>query len=1366
MLSISKYIVEYTSHKDSKLGDYDRFDFPVDPPKELMFHTFSNFANTEPVMHPEIDELANFFSYERFGVHHIVFPTTEETTKHTVVPIDTARMRFPAGSMTRELTTFQKQHQRAWRTFDTANKIPSQRGVARIVNYNPLFRYQLSGMAPKVRFVDVLLRTILNTIADLKAGRGNNVHVIHIPLSPREYRYQDFVRAFDGFKRETVLHPEDYQYIFLMQLFTYIHAEASHSVFDELPPNWYDDVFVMFTSGKNQVTWNLKTIVELNPKNGMLKRMIRQIAKLSMSNYTDVTEQVPVGLLHVSNNTTESNFATAVDPEIIPTTNAQNEAFLEETLGEAEDFITNHETFSDAQKDRHRKLLKASMDIPFGDTGMSMKEILTQVPTETLPDGALTCFKPHEVTDASLLKSRVDKFDDHYIKHHMARETAQNLFFFTRLGMIPQSIESEDSIDKLTHLRKFKVTYVGPDGARHVQRFEIYIPDERGVMQINGTPKQFKKQLINHPIVKVNQSRVNLVSDHIKSIVDRIGTVSNSFYPYFSKMLDNLDAKVELDFGISNIEELKMPFEWTQIARRLASVTVTKGSVVTYIEGNPERLGALRKTDPEIVTQYGHCIGTRTQTGKPKCYLHLDTAGVLTILEDSEGSPAVLTSNLIDYFMDFGMKKTMKPLSEWVTLKILDQNFPLGFVLAYQYGLRHMLSYVGVDYSFIPKRKSKSHLAPSDIRIEFADGTLIVPRYPIIHGLLFSGLTRYSFKDIEFEQMETPDPYQIALERKGVSINYLRGIRSFFQMFISPDVRRSLVALGEPTNMKDLMLRVCSMLVTEDHPEPSAIINFRTRGVSKMNAILYNEMSRQYATWSNKSRGHSNKFTLKPGVVAARIVKDELCCPVDIINPIHDLKGINNCSYAGFGGRSSDTFMTRDRRYPKDGPGTLSDANVDNSGVGVSTQFSVDPNIVDASGFMRPKDISNVTSAELLSCTSLVMPGVTCDDGKRMNFVNGQMSQYMPCAGYGVGHWTTGYDKVVSHRGSEVFAKAAEQDGVVETVDTKADLAVVRYKDGTKDTVFIGTRYMKNGGGGFYTTQKAQLAVTKGKKFKKGDILAYNPEFYEMFPGSTQVHLKLGHYTNIALLETEKTFEDSCYISEELSRKLTVEPNHDRTIMLSKHAAVHSIAAIGTHVEHTSPLLLFEENEIADGLVSKVADDPEALELLAKFNGKIPKAECYGTVVDIEILYNCDVSSMSSSMQKLVTTFTKKEKARAKYAKGTKSERKYLPPMKLNVTRIGITDLPEDSAVVIKFIIQHENPIGVSDKLVAGPSLKTTVHSVAKFQMVAIETGEIVDMMFGNKPIYGRITTSPYTVGFTERLFEHEQNAAVREFFA
>jgi hypothetical protein len=189
--------------------------------------------------------------------------------------------------------------------------------------------------------------------------------------------------------------------------------------------------------------------------------------------------------------------------------------------------------------------------------------------------------------------------------------------------------------------------------------------------------------------------------------------------------------------------------------------------------------------------------------------------------------------------------------------------------------------------------------------------------------------------------------------------------------------------MGEPTDLRDLLIRAVTLLTTSEHKDEASASNFRFRGVEQLTGIVYNEMARAFATYKNKGRGATNKFSMKEYQIKQRIAKEQLTENVSIINPIDDIKTYSKFSNAGSGGRSNDTFMITDRQFTEDQIGVVSEATVDNGKTGMNATLPANPTIVNTRGMVSSEDVQNLNPENVLSFTACLLPCATNDDGKR-----------------------------------------------------------------------------------------------------------------------------------------------------------------------------------------------------------------------------------------------------------------------------------------------------------------------------------------------------------------------------------------------
>lgn len=240
--------------------------------------------------------------------------------------------------------------------------------------------------------------------------------------------------------------------------------------------------------------------------------------------------------------------------------------------------------------------------------------------------------------------------------------------------------------------------------------------------------------------------------------------------------------------------------------------------------------------------------------------------------------------------------------------------------------------------------------------------------------------------------------------------------------------------------------------------------------------------------------------------------------------------------------------------------------------------------------------------------------------GKRANLASVQMSSVVPAAGYMAMPLRTGYESVVASRLGKDFAFSAKQDG--EVVRVTENFVAVKYEDGKKDGIKIG-RYHGPMAGKF-VSHNMLTDVTKGSKFKQGDVLAWNEGYFErdLFAKGNVV-MKTGIIATVALLESNDVLEDGSAISERASKMLRARLSKRRTFLLTFDQEVKNLAKVGDKLDYSSVL-----GTIVDTGIGSADYDDAAIAALAKLANTSPKSKLSGEVSNIEIAYMSLTSPM------------------------------------------------------------------------------------------------------------------------------------------
>lgn len=285
---------------------------------------------------------------------------------------------------------------------------------------------------------------------------------------------------------------------------------------------------------------------------------------------------------------------------------------------------------------------------------------------------------------------------------------------------------------------------------------------------------------------------------------------------------------------------------------------------------------------------------------------------------------------------------------------------------------------IALDTKYVPR--------PDDIGIRFKDKTLWFNRYPLKHSLIVAGLDSFNTEDYDFADFNSPEVYTAVMNDMGKSPNYLKGLDSFYDLFIDPITFNVLKQMHEPTTVRDIFIRASELLTTRDYRPAASSANYRIRGYEQFNYIVYNEMAQQIAAWQ-ASRGRSNNFTINPEAIYLRVVQNASMEPTASANPLQDIKLSASMTFAGAGGRTSESFVVEDRKFTEDSVGIMAMDTTDNQKVGMNAQLTLNSSIATTEGLCVEKDRKDMKPSDVFSIHTLLFPFGDKDDAKRLNCI-------------------------------------------------------------------------------------------------------------------------------------------------------------------------------------------------------------------------------------------------------------------------------------------------------------------------------------------------------------------------------------------
>ena len=389
--------------------------------------------------------------------------------------------------------------------------------------------------------------------------------------------------------------------------------------------------------------------------------------------------------------------------------------------------------------------------------------------------------------------------------------------------------------------------------------------------------------------------------------------------------------------------------------------------------------------------------------------------------------------------------------------------------------------------------------------------------------------------------------------------------------------------------------------------------------------------------------------------------------------------------------------------------------------VGIVRQLTYDPKISNIYGFIDADKKGNGSTTQYDVSELLNVSTTTHADAPRISMQSVQQKHIISIKDSDPLLIGSGIEKTVPYMISDEFAFKAKEDGIVENIDTKNQVMIIRYKSGKKDLVDLAPVEVNNSNGGFYCTQTFQPLFYTGDKFAKGEIIAKNPLFFSGGgKGNDDISYTMGKLTKVAITSGDFTLEDSSMITESLSDKMATKITMRKTKILDKNATVSFVAKENSPIKTNDPLLIFE-NSFNDDSISDVLDKigSEFSQDISELSKNTLKCKYTGRVVKVNIYYSLDIEEYSESIQKILKEYINKGKSRKKIIESIKGNGfdSLNAPIIDKQTDRKIRGEEIGDGIMFEFFIEYEDNLSIGDKIIFGTALKTIVGTV-------IEKGE------------------------------------------
>jgi hypothetical protein len=477
------------------------------------------------------------------------------------------------------------------------------------------------------------------------------------------------------------------------------------------------------------------------------------------------------------------------------------------------------------------------------------------------------------------------------------------------------------------------------------------------------------------------------------------------------------------------------------------------------------------------------------------------------------------------------------------------------------------------------------------------------------------------------------------------------------------------------------------------------------------------------------------------------------------LNPVLEMESIAQISAKGFRGINLDDAYTLEvRAYDESMIGFISPNSTPQGNAGVARALSYNPKITSVRGYIPDVDRNTLEPGHILSPGEMLAAFTSTQaDPMRQSMQIGQTKHTMPVVKTHKQLIGSGINKTMAFMISDDFAFKAKEDGIVDVIDAETNIALLLYKNSTKDAIDLSEVFVKNSNSGFYIKQKFKMVYKEKEKFKKGDVIAYNPSFFS--GKGKEIDYQPGVLAKVAITPGDFAYEDSTIISESVSKKAASLVTMMKSVALGPNTIIHDMTKIGDKVSAGDDIINFTTS----------FEDPSTTEFLSALSRSLGtevsesignesvKSKYSGTVVDIKIYYNKPFEELNESLQKLIRQYKSKVQKRKNILGDIKTSAVRIAPteqQKVNSegkTKIGVEEF---EGVMVQFFVEYYDEMGEGDKLVYSTALKGVISQtiadseapISEYRenehveailtptgIISRMTADIYSMLFGNK---------------------------------
>ena len=878
--------------------------------------------------------------------------------------------------------------------------------------------------------------------------------------------------------------------------------------------------------------------------------------------------------------------------------------------------------------------------------------------------------------------------------------------------LVVRELNKEDTSTSDDLIETYTCKYESAKGERFTLKLDIPKFVDNQYMILRGNRKNIPIQLFLMPILKTEENAVQIVSCYNKIFVRRFGTNSGKSNPVTDKLMKALDKeykhiKTETGDNSKVCSKYELPIDYIDLASNYSKIETPR---YTFLF-NQDYIRSKYKIDDKN----GLCFGIDKKTKEPIYFKpNPDQPIFFSYYLQMMIETSLANTNERELFIDNFNSAATAVRYCYSRASILGTNIPLVVICGLAEGLEKTMQKAKIKYS-LSEARPKYDKATQDI-IKFNDGYLL---YNLDYSscLLMNGLKQCATEEHSLTEINSRLMYLDFLDMFGGRIK-ADGLDNFQDCMVDPITREVLQHYKLPTDYVSILLYANFLLSDNKFTKHGDIRSTRRmRRMEQVASYMYEVLSKAYGAYSTGLKhGRNVGFSVKQSAVIDRLLVGNTTDDQSILNALGEYEAYYAVTPKGPSGMNSDRAYSLDKRSFDDSMVNVLSASTGFAGnVGISRQATIDANIEGSRGYIyNDPDMENgeINSVKTLCMTESLTPFTTTrDDPMRLAMGFIQTSKHgMRCNHSDPALITSGADEALPYLISNTFAYKAKENGkVVEIVPD--EYMIIEYDkpvDGkSHEYIDLSESVQKNSSSGFYVTLKLDTELKEGKRFKAGDIVAYDKQsFSDEMGADNNIAYNIGTLAKFAILNTDEGFEDSAIISNSLSEAMASDVVLEKEITIPKAANVYNLVKKGQEIHEGDTLMIlqnaYDEEDVNMLLKNLAGSEDEITDL-----GRIPiKSKVTGVVQDIIIERTVEIDELSPTLKKVVNSYEndikRKKKAMDQY--GIEDENKTLPDTKA-MPATGKLKNAYDS-VVIRIYLMYHDKFKVGDKLIYGTAVK------------------------------------------------------------